>query len=150
MKFKAVIELHGKNKQPGIPVPDEVVRGLGGGNKPSVIVSIGHYSYRSTVATMGGQFLLPISTEHRKGAGVDAGDEVEVELVLDTEERVVEIPSDFAAALEQAANARQFFDKLSYSNKRRFVISIEESKTAETRNRRIDKAISLLSEGRTQ
>ena len=150
MKFNAVIELHGNNQQPGIVVPEEVIKGLGGGKKPAVTVTIGHYSYRSTIATMGGQSLLPISAQHRKEAGVTTGDKVEVYVVLDTEPRVIEIPSDFAASLEQAANARQFYDKLSYSKKRRFVMSIEEAKTPETRQRRIEKAVGLLSEGRTQ
>lgn len=92
--------------------------------------------------------MLPISAEHRKGAGVSEGDKVEVEVVLDLEPRVIVIPPDFAASLEQASDARQFFEKLSYSNKRRFVMSIEEAKTPETRYRRIEKAISLLIEGR--
>ena len=102
MKFDAIIGLYGNNNQPGIPVPDEVVKDLDGGKKPAVMVTIGHYSYRSTIATMGGHFLLPISAEHRKGAGVAAGDKVEVELALDTEPRVIQIPPDFAASLEQA------------------------------------------------
>lgn len=147
MKFSATIGLYGNN-QPGIAVPDEVIRNLGSSKKPAVTVTIGDYTYRSTVAVMGGQFLLPLSAEHRKGAGVVPGDEVAVDIELDMEPRVIDIPSDFAASLDLVADARQFFDRLSYSNKRRFVISIEEAKTDETRKRRIDKAISLLREGR--
>lgn len=148
MKFNAIIQLYGNNNQPGIAVPDEVVSELGSGKKPAVIVTIGNYTYRSTVAAMSGQFLLPISAEHRKGAGVAPGDQVEVDIVLDSEPRVIDVPPDFAASLDLVSDAKQFFDKLSYSNKRRFVISIEEAKTAETRQRRIDKAIHLLKEGR--
>lgn len=150
MKFNAMIQLYGINQQPGISVPEEIIRELGSSKKPAVMVTIRQYTYRSTVAKMDGQFLLPISTEHRKGAGVAPGDEVEVEIILDTEPRIIDVPSDFAASLDLVADARQFFDKLSYSNKRLFVASIEEAKTAETRQRRIERAINLLREGRTR
>jgi uncharacterized protein YdeI (YjbR/CyaY-like superfamily) len=94
--------------------------------------------------------MIPISAEHRAGAGVAAGNEVDVDIVLDTELREIVIPPDFSDALDRDVDAKRFFEGLSYSNKRRFVISIEEAKTAETRQRRITKAISLLKEGRTQ
>ena len=97
---------------------------------------------------MGGEFMLPVSAEVRESAGVAAGDEVDVDVELDTEPREVTVPSDLADALDGNAQARQFFDGLSYSNKRRVVLSIEEAKTAETRQRRIDSAIAKLREGR--
>ncbi|MNI61472.1 hypothetical protein D3C73_1167460 [compost metagenome] len=149
MKFKATVMLSGKTAT-GIPVPEEAVAALGAGKKPAVKVTIGGYTYPSTVAVMGGQFLIPLSAEHRTGAGVSAGDEIEVELVLDNEPREVIVPPDFAEALDQEPAARSFFDGLSYSNKRRFVLSIEDAKTAETRQRRIAKAVQNLSEGRSQ
>lgn len=148
MKFRAVIQLSGKTAT-GIRVPEEVVAGIGSSKKPPVTVTIGDYTYRSTVATMGGQFMIPLSAEHRMGAGVAAGEEVDVDIVLDTEPRELTLPADFADSLDRDANARRFFDGLSYSNKRQFIISIEEAKTADTRQRRIDKAVNLLSEGRT-
>ncbi|CAM4093029.1 YdeI/OmpD-associated family protein [Paenibacillus alkaliterrae] len=149
MKFRTVIELGGKTAT-GFEVPSEAVAALGTSKKPAVIVMIGGYTYRSTVASMGGRFMLPLSAENRNGAGVAAGDEVEVELVLDTEPRELEVPADFSEALSGVPAARQFFDGLSYSNKRRFVLSIDGAKTAETRQRRIDKAVLMLSEGRIQ
>lgn len=149
MKFRAIIQLGGKTAT-GIQVPEEVVEKLGSSKKPPVKVMIGAYTYRSTVATMGGKFMLPLSAENRDGAGVSAGDEVDVMIELDTEPREVTVPADFSEALDQTVKARRFFDGLSYSNKRRFVLNIEGAKQAETRQRRIDKAISLLSEGRVQ
>ena len=92
--------------------------------------------------------MLPVSAEIREHTGVAAGDEVEVEIAGDTEPREVIVPPDFAEALEHDADARQFFNGLSYSNKRQFVLSIEGAKTAETRQRRIAKAVSTLREGR--
>ena len=148
MKFRATILLGGKTAT-GISVPAEVVASLGSNKKPPVRVTINGYTYRSTVATMGGEFMLPLSAEHRSGAGVAAGDEVDVELELDTEPREVTVPPDFAAALDRDADAKRLFAGLSYSNKRRYVLGIEGAKTAETRQRRIAKAVSTLREGQS-
>lgn len=149
MKFRAIIQLNGKTAT-GIQVPEEVMESLNSGKKPKLKVTIKDYTYRSTVGTMGGKFMIPVSAEHRKGADVEAGDEVDVDIVLDSEPRTVTVPPDFAEALDREPEAKKFFDGLSYSNKRRFVLSIEGAKKAETRQRRIDKSVTLLKEGRIQ
>ncbi|HEX6799179.1 MAG TPA: YdeI/OmpD-associated family protein [Ktedonobacterales bacterium] len=148
MRFRAVVQLNGKTAT-GIQVPPEVVASLGAGKRPSVRVTINGYTYRSTVAPMGGAFMLPVSAEVREGASVAAGDEVDVDVELDAEPREVSVPPDLAQALAGDADARRFFDGLSYSNQRRIVLSIDDAKTAETRQRRIAKAVSILREGRT-
>lgn len=147
MKFRTTIELGGKTAT-GFRVPDEVVAGLGAGKRPAVHVTINGHTYRSAVAPYTGVFMLPLSAENREGAGVAAGDEVEVELELDTEPREVTVPPDFAEALHADVAAREFFNGLSYSNRRRIVLGIEDAKTAETRQRRIAKAIASLRQGR--
>ena len=147
MRFRGIIQLSGKTAT-GIQVPAEVVEKLGSGKRPPVRVTINGYTYRSTVAPMGGEFMLPVSAEVRERAGVAAGDEVDVDIELDTERREVTVPPDFMEALDRDEDARRFFDGLSYSNKQRVVLSIEGAKTAETRLRRIDKAMSDLREGR--
>ena len=81
------MELGGKTAT-GIPVPDDVVAGLGAGRRPAVVVTIGDHTYRSTVAVMGGRSMIPLSAEHRGLAGVAAGDDVEVHLELDDAPRV--------------------------------------------------------------
>lgn len=149
MKFRTVIILGGKTAT-GIQVPDEVVTALGSSKRPPVRVTIQGYTYRTTVASMGGKFMIPVSAEHRSGAGVAAGDKVEVDIELDTEPRELAIPDDLKNALERDADAKQFFEGLSYSNKRRFVIPIEGAKTDETRQRRIEKTVSMLRESRMQ
>ncbi len=111
-------------------------------------VTIGGHSYRSTVAVMGGRFMLPLSAENRSAAGVAAGDDVDVELELDTEPREVVVPPDLAAALEADGTAGQAFQRLSYSHRLRHVLAIEEAKTPETRQRRVTKALEMLREGR--
>ena len=148
MRFRSVVRLGGKTAT-GIPVPDEVVEGLGKGKRPPVRATINGHSYRSTVASVGGEFMLPISAENRESAVVAAVDEVEVDIDLDTEPREVTVPPDFAAALDGEAEARSFFDGLSYSKKQRFVLPIEQAKSDETRQRRIAKAVGMLREGRT-
>ncbi|HEX8998230.1 MAG TPA: YdeI/OmpD-associated family protein [Ktedonobacterales bacterium] len=147
MRFQAQIRLSGKTAT-GIVVPPEVVADLGAGKRPAVHVTINGYTYRSTIATMGGEHLIPVSAEVRERAGVSAGDEVEVDVELDTAPREVELPPDFAGALSADAAARRFFDGLSYSNQRRLTLSVEEAKSPETRQRRIAKAIESLREGR--
>src|ERR1700759_1630833 len=141
MKFRAVVELNGKTAT-GIPVPDAIVTGLGGGKRPKVQVTINGFSYRSSVGSMGGRAMLPVSAQIRDGAKIGAGDEVEVDVELDAEPREVSVPDDVTAARAQSPDARAAFDKLSYSHQRRWVTSVEDAKTAETRQRRIDKMVS--------
>lgn len=143
MKFRATVNLDGKTAT-GIVVPEKVVAGLGESKRPPVVVTINGFSYRSTVALMGGEYKLPISAENRKFAGVEAGDKIEVDIVLDDKPRTVEIPSDFAKALSRERGLKKFFDSLSISKQKQLVIPIEAAKTPDTRERRIAKAIETL------
>jgi hypothetical protein len=147
MRFRTTILGTGKTAA-GIQVPADVVDALGPSRKPAVVVTINGYSYRSTVATMGGVFMIGVSNDVRKSAGVAAGETVDVDLELDTAPREVVVPSDVAAALDRDPDARRFFDGLSYSNKRRILLPIEDAKTPETRQRRLDKSLSALHDGR--
>lgn len=143
MQFTTIVQLHGTSAT-GLVVPPETVEALGAGKRPAVNVTIGDYRYRSTVAVMGGQFLIPLSAEHRTGAGVTAGDELEVGIELDTAPRQVTVPADLATALAAVPEASAAFAALSYSNQSRHVLSVEGAKTAETRERRIAKVVDGL------
>jgi hypothetical protein len=147
MRFTTTIKLEGRTAT-GFEVPGEVVAGLGKGKRPPVRVTINGYTYRSTVAAYGDVFMLPLAAENREGAGVAAGDEVEVELELDDAPREVVVPEDLVAALADEPEGRAFFDGLSYSNRRWFVLNIEGTKNEETRKRRVAKAVEMLREGR--
>ncbi len=149
MRFRATVELGGKTAT-GIRVPADVVAGLGAGKRPAVRVTIGEYTYRTTVAPRGGEYLIPVSAENRSKAGIAAGDEVDVDIERDSDPRELTVPPDFAAALDSDAAARRFFDGLSYSQRQWFVLGIEDAKTVQTRQRRIAKAIDRLREGRAQ
>ncbi|MGW3959869.1 YdeI/OmpD-associated family protein [Amycolatopsis sp. NPDC005003] len=147
MKFRTQVLLGGKTAT-GLPVPADVVEALGAGKKPAVTVTLGGHTYRTTVASRGGQFLVPLSAENRTRAGVAAGDDVEVEIALDTAPRELEIPADLAEALAADDTARTRFESLSYSAKQRFVLPIGQAKTAETRQRRVAKVITDLRAGK--
>jgi hypothetical protein len=147
MRFRTTILSAGKTAA-GIQVPTDVLDALGTSRKPAVKVTINGFTYRSTVATVDGRFMVGVSNDVRKAAGVVAGETVDVELELDTEPREVVVPADFAAALDAEPAARSFFDGLSYSNKRRFVLPIDDAKTAETRQRRIESSVVKLRDGR--
>lgn len=147
MEFRATLQLTGKTST-GFVVPDEIVAALGGGKRPPVEVTINGYTYRNTVAPMGGEYWLGVSAAHREAAGAVAGDELEVELELDTAPREIEVPPDFAAALDAQPEARRAFDSLSFSNQRYHVEQITGAKTQETRQRRIAKAVETLASGR--
>ena len=147
MKFRTVVQ---GTTVTGIEVPTDVIEALGKGKKPPVVVTIGDYSYRNTVAVMGGRYMVALSVKHRAAAGVEGGEEIEVDLVLDTEPRELDVPADFTAALDAQPAARAFFDGLSYSQRSWFVLGIEEAKKPETRQNRIVKAVERLASGRGQ
>jgi hypothetical protein len=147
MRFRATLESNGKTAT-GIHVPDAVVEALGSGRKPAVRVTIAGHTYRSTIASRSGRYLVGVSAENREHAGVAAGDELDVDLELDAEPREVPVPPDLMAAFASAAQAKRFFDTLTPSQKQWYVLPIEQAKAAETRERRVAKAIAMLREGR--
>ena len=149
MRFRTIIQQSGKTAT-GIQVPDQVIEALGAGRRPAVKVTINGYTYRSSVAVVGSRFMVGVSAEHRAGAGIAGGDEVDVDLEHDAAPREVRLPADFAAALDDEPAARRTFDGLSYSNKSWHVLQVEGAKTSDTRQRRIAKSIDILKQGRAR
>lgn len=139
--------LSGFGNNTGIEVPPELVEQLGAGKRPAVHVDVNGYEYRNTVGVMGGKHLISVSAAIRKDTGLAAGDPIHVVLTVADTPRPVEVPNDFAEALA-AAGVRPFFDGLSNSLQRYHVDQITGAKAAETRLRRIDKAVSLFKEGK--
>jgi Bacteriocin-protection, YdeI or OmpD-Associated/Domain of unknown function (DUF1905) len=147
LRFRATLEQTGKTAT-GVAVPETVVKGLGGGKRAPVRVTINGHTYRTSIASMDGRFMIGVSAENRAKAKVAGGDVVDVDVELDTAPREVEVPPDLAAALRKDTKAKATFDALSYSDRRRHVESVEGAKTDETRRRRIAKSIAALLEGR--
>ncbi|MBZ5635399.1 MAG: YdeI/OmpD-associated family protein [Acidobacteriia bacterium] len=143
MKFRTTLLKAGKTAT-GIQIPADVMTKLGPSKRPPVRVTINGHTYRSTVAVMGGKFLVGVSAENREKAKVAGGDSIVADIELDTQPREVTVPIDLAKALARDKTLKQAFDGLSYTHRKEHVRSIEEAKTAETRQRRIAKTISKL------
>lgn len=143
MKFKTTLKQAEGMKATGIEVPEEVVEKLGKGKRPPVTITINRHAWRSTVAVMGGKFMVGVPAEHRTAAGIEAGEAITVTLELDDAPRDTPVPDDFAAALEKA-KARAAFDALAPSHRKEHVRAIEEAKAPETRARRIEKAVAKV------
>jgi bacteriocin resistance YdeI/OmpD-like protein/uncharacterized protein DUF1905 len=142
VKFSTTMFQTGNNT--GIEVPADVLEALGAGKRPPVVVTVNGYQYRSTVASMGGKYLLPFSAERRGESGIAGGDAIDVELELDTAPRTVDVPADLRAALDHASEAAAAWEKLPYSQQKAHVTSVVGAKAAETRERRIAAIVAKL------
>lgn len=146
IEFDTTVTATGKNT--GIIVPDEQIDRLGAGRRPSVIVNIDSYEYRNTVGVMGGKHMISISAGIRKETGLKGGDPIHVKVTVADTPRTVEVPDDFRKALATKPDTSVFFAKLSNSLQRYHIDNINGAKSPETRQRRIEKAVSLFREGR--
>jgi len=144
--FETTVAASGNNT--GIVVPDEVIEQLAAGKRPPVLVNVNGYEYRNTVGVMGGKHMISISAAVRQETGLKGGDPIHVTLTVAQTPRGVDVPDDFAVALSSDTEARAFFEKLPNSLQRYHVDSINAAKTAATRQRRIEKAVSLFREGK--
>lgn len=149
MKFTAELLSTGKNTA-GFEVPDSIVESLGGGGRPKVSVTVNGFTFRTSIARMGGRYLLGFSAERRTEAGVTAGEVLEVDVELDTAPRELEVPEPLAAALAADSQAQAFWETLSYSNRQWHVLQVTSAKTDATRDRRIEKSIAALRDGRAR
>lgn len=145
--FKTTLHQTGNNT--GIVVPPEAVEALGGGKKPAVNVTVSGFAYRSTIATMGGKFMIAFSSDKRAATGLKGGDAITVTLELDVAPRAMAVPPDLKAALDNDQAAKTHFAKLSYSNQRRHIDPINDAKSPETRARRIEKSVALFRQGKS-
>jgi len=143
MEFDATIEQHGTTAT-GITVPDEVLEALGGGKRPAVRVTIHGKDFSTTVGSMQGVPTIPVSAERRALVQVAAGDAVRVSIVLDSAPAELAVPDDLAAALAADPSAAEWFAGLTASQRKGFVVPIEQAKAADTRARRVDKAMDAL------
>jgi hypothetical protein len=144
--FETTVTATGNNT--GIVVPEEVIERLGAGKRPALLVDLNGYHYRTTAGVMGGRHLVSVSAAVRKATGLGGGDPVRVTLTVADTPREVTVPDDFAAALAADEQAAAFFAGLSNSMQRYHVDNITAAKSADTRQRRVEKAIALFREGK--
>jgi Bacteriocin-protection, YdeI or OmpD-Associated/Domain of unknown function (DUF1905) len=142
MRFRARVEPNEPMR--GLEVSPQVVDALDAGKRPPVIITINGHSWCSRVAIMRGRYLLGLSNANRQAAGVATGEDVDIELELDTEPRTVIVPEDLARALDAHPAARAAYNRLPHGRKREQVRAIESAKKPETRKRRIEKALAAL------
>ncbi len=112
--------------------------------RPPVKVTVNGYTYRSTVAAMGGPYFIPLRKSHREAAKLEGGETVSVRLDLDTDTRDVDPPADFVKALKAAPPAWSRYGELSYTHRREHVEAIVDAKKPETRARRIETAVQMI------
>ena len=143
MRFQAELESHGRTAT-GVEVPEGIVDALGAGRRPPVRATINGYTWRTSVASMGGRFLLGVNAEARAGAGVSAGDLLEVDVEHDPDPRTMAVPEDLAAALADSSDARARFEELSYSHQRRYIEAVQAAKKPETRANRVTWTVETL------
>lgn len=149
MEYRGELEQTGGNTT-GFRIPDEFVVGLGGGGRPKVVVRVGGFEFRSSIARMGGEYWLGVSAERRTAGGLEGGQVYELEIGLDDAPRTVEVPEDLAAALAAEPEVKAFWESVSFSNQRWHAEQLTSAKTAETRARRLAKSLDLLRAGKAR
>jgi Bacteriocin-protection, YdeI or OmpD-Associated/Domain of unknown function (DUF1905) len=149
IRFRAELELAGKTAA-GFEVPDHVVADLGGGGHPKVVVTVNGFAFRTSIARMGGRYLLGVSAARRAEGGIEPGATYDVEVCLDTAPREIEVPQDLDAALSADPRAREFWDGLSYSKQSWHVLQVTGARKPETRQARIERSVAMLAEGRAR
>jgi hypothetical protein len=133
-----------------LEIPGNLVAALGKGKRPPVRASLNGYTHRTTVSVYGGRSFIPVRREIREAANLSAGDTLSVTLELDQEPRTVDVPDDLARALDADAAAQAAFETLAYTHRKDYVEWVTPARRAETRRRRVEKAVARLREGRKE
>jgi hypothetical protein len=144
-------ELQARGPAAAVVLDDNQVAVLGEGAKRfPVVVTVNGYTWRTTVARMGGESLVGLNREVRQGAQAEAGDEVDVNIALDVAPRQVEVPEALAKALAGDQQAQTAFDRMSYTHRKEYARWITEAKREETRERRLQQALAMIRDGKTR
>ena len=144
-------QLQPRGPAAAVILDDAQVAAVGEGAKRfPVVATVNGYTWRTSVARMGGEFLLGLSKEVRQGAGAEAGDEVDVTVELDTAPREVEVPEALAAALAADAEAKASFDRMAFTHRKEYARWIAEAKQEQTRERRVGQALEMIKAGKTR
>jgi bacteriocin resistance YdeI/OmpD-like protein/uncharacterized protein DUF1905 len=149
IKFRAQLQQRGPAA--AVVLDDEQVAAVGEGAKRfPVVATVNGYTWRTSVARMGGEFLVGLNREVRDGAGVEAGDEVEVSIALDQAPREVDVPAALATALAADAEAAAAFERMAFTHRKEYARWVAEAKRDETRDRRVAQAVEMIRSGKTR
>ena len=149
IQFRAVLQPRGPAA--AVVLDDAQVAAVGeGARRFPVVATVNGYTWRTSVTRMGGEFLLGLNKEVRQGAGVEAGDEVDVTVELDTAPREVEVPEALAAALAADPQAKTSFEQMAFSHRKEYARWVAEAKQEETRQRRVQRALDMIRAGQTR
>lgn len=144
-------QLQPRGPAAAVILDDAQVAAVGEGAKRfPVVATVNGYTWRTSVVRMGGEFLLGLNKEVRQGAGVTAGDEVDVTVELDAAPREVEVPEALAAALAADPEARAFFDRMAFTHRKEYARWIADAKQEQTRQRRLGQALEMIRAGKTR
>jgi len=150
IKFSALIKSVNESGKGGafVDLPFDVEKTFNK-KRVKIVATFDGVSYRGSLVRYGSpDYFLLIRKDIRAQIGKEAGDMVEVTIVEDTAPRVVEVPDDFQKLLDENLTEKAFFEKLSYTHKKEYVNWITDAKRAETRVRRMNKAIELMKDGK--
>jgi hypothetical protein len=143
-------ELVPRGPAAAVVLDDDQVAAIGEGAKRfPVRATVNGYTWRTSVTRMRGEFLLGLNREVRESAGVEAGDQVELAIELDTDPRGVEVPEPLARALSADPDAQATFERLAFTHRKEYARWVAEAKREETRDRRVARALQMLREGQT-
>ncbi len=149
MEFRGELQRTGGTTT-GFQIPDELVAGLGGGGRPKVVVTVGEFEFRSSIAKMGGAYWLGVSAERRAAGNLEGGRVYDLTITLDEVPRTVEVPEDLAEALAGEPDVKAFWETVSFSNQRWHAEQLTSAKTAETRARRLARSLESLRAGKAR
>jgi len=149
VRFRARLERRGPAA--AVVLDEAQVAAVGeGARRFPVVATVNGYTWRTSVARMGGEFLVGLSREVRQGAGVEAGDEAEVAIELDRAPREVEVPEALAAALAADPQAAALFGRMAFTHRKEYARWVAEAKRPETRQRRVAQALEMIRAGKTR
>ena len=144
-------QLQPRGPAAAVVLDDAQVAAVGeGARRFPVVATVNGYTWRTSVARMGGEFLLGLNKEVRQGARVEAGDAVEVTVELDAAPREVEVPEALAAALAADPQAKASFDRMAFTHRKEYARWVAEAKQEQTRQRRVQQALAMIRAGKTR
>ena len=144
-------QLQSRGPAAAVVLDDAQVAAVGeGARRFPVVATVNGYTWRTSVARMGGEFLLGLNREVRQGAGVQAGDKVEVTVELDAAPREVEVPEALAAVLAADQQAKAAFDRMAFTHRKEYARWVAEAKQEQTRQRRVQQALEMIRAGKTR